>query len=143
MTAVGFTGTRGDLPFVQFDALIDVLAELDTDDTVETFHFGVCVGSDIAAAQVARNMGWRVHGWPPINQKFRAPLDRRGVNHAPMGYAQRNLMIVQHADTMLACPAGPEEAWPRSGTWQTVRIARRLAVPTLIIWPDGSTTHDA
>jgi hypothetical protein len=48
----------------------------------------------------------------------------------------RNLIIVQRCDHLLATPDSREEKL-RSGTWATIRYARKAGKPHTIIWPDG------
>lgn len=139
MSAVGFTGTRGDLPYGQRLTLTQLLAEHFF--TGRLFHSGDCVNGDEFAHHEATEIGYRTHVWPPLNRKFRAYCNG-DVMHRPMMYQNRNLAIVQHSDILLACPPGTEADWPRSGTWMTVRIARRLGVPRIIINPDGTVDHD-
>jgi hypothetical protein len=44
------------------------------------------------------------------------------------------------AAMLAACPKGPEER--RSGTWATVRYARKTGKPVVIFWPDGTVTEE-
>lgn len=48
---------------------------------------------------------------------------------------ERNKDIVNVCDILLAAPKGPEEQ--RSGTWSTVRYARKVGKPVVIFWPNG------
>jgi outer membrane protein insertion porin family len=52
----------------------------------------------------------------------------------------RNRAIVDSCDVLIACPKGPEEQ--RSGTWATVRYARKQKKRIVIIWPDGEVTEE-
>jgi len=54
----------------------------------------------------------------------------------------RNRDIVAASDALLAAPEGPEASYPRSGTWATVRMARRAGLPIQIVWPDGRIETD-
>lgn len=138
MRSVGFTGTRAELPREQWNTLSATLADRNLG---EQFHSGQCVGADEEAHHLAVAYGYRTHVWPPINRKFRAHY-KGDVMHTAMTYGNRNLAIVQHADILIACPPGAEQDWPRSGTWMTVRIARKLGVPRIIIRQDGSVDRD-
>lgn len=55
---------------------------------------------------------------------------------------QRNRLIVERCDVLLACPRLHREE-QRSGTWATIRYARMLHRPILIIWPTGTTTLES
>jgi hypothetical protein len=48
---------------------------------------------------------------------------------SPAGYMKRNDALVAHADIMLAFPRTPHEAKRGSGTWATIRRARKAQVP--------------
>jgi hypothetical protein len=48
----------------------------------------------------------------------------------------RNKKIVFDSDEMIAAPSGPEVL--RSGTWSTVRYARKTRKKITVIYPDGS-----
>lgn len=54
---------------------------------------------------------------------------------------QRNEEIVKRSKFLLAAPHREMEE-QRSGTWATIRCARRLKVPILIVWPRGILTLD-
>lgn len=58
----------------------------------------------------------------------------------PLPYLARNCVIVDEADILLACPKGPEEQ--RSGTWATVRYARKQNKRIVIVYPDGTITTE-
>jgi hypothetical protein len=53
----------------------------------------------------------------------------------------RNHDIVDETELLIACPGELAEA-VRSGTWATVRYARKLGRPIVIFWPDGSVTGE-
>ena len=46
-------------------------------------------------------------------------------------------MIVADADVMLACPPNYEEIKRGSGTWATIKFARKSGKPLAIVYPDG------
>lgn len=132
---LGFTGTQEGLSELQGLALVDLLWSLD----FSAFHHGDCLGADSYADYVVRNKGLAVHIHPPVNPAKRAFCDRRGgtsVVYGLLPYLKRNQRIVEACDRLIACPKGPEEL--RSGTWSTVRYARRLAKPVTIVYPDGT-----
>lgn len=56
--------------------------------------------------------------------------------YRPAPYLMRNHAIVDQSDMLVATPAGDQEV-VRSGTWATIRYARKLQKPLMIIWPDG------
>jgi predicted Rossmann fold nucleotide-binding protein DprA/Smf involved in DNA uptake len=52
----------------------------------------------------------------------------------------RNRAIVHGADVMLAAPSGTREE-QRSGTWATIRYARKKEKHVIIVWPSGDCTE--
>lgn len=105
-------------------------------DDVEVHH-GDCVGVDADANLVAIEAGCRVVIHPPVELKHRAfcgdEARRAGVRCLtlePLPYLVRNHAIVDATDLLVAFPAGPEQL--RSGTWSTVRYARKQGKDVLI-----------
>ena len=129
---LGFTGTQQGCTAVQLTALRRLLtATLHHNDI---FRHGDCVGADEHAHHAARLTGAIIHIHPPTNATKRAHCDG-DVIWLPRLYLDRNHDIVNRSDRLIACPKGPEEQ--RSGTWSTVRYARRHGRSVTIVWPDG------
>lgn len=137
---VGFTGTREGLTPAQGGAL----ARCVRDSVVTTFHHGACYGADAEAVvhvqhhhpdayivahpcTLTKCVSERTVKASNAARDVRAPLDR-------------NRDIVDTADVLFACPKGPEEL--RSGTWSTIRYARKCGTPVVIFWPDGTVTKE-
>lgn len=59
------------------------------------------------------------------------------VTYKPEPYLDRNHYMVDRCNLLIACPEGIEAL--RSGTWATVRYARKRPRNHLIIYPDGTT----
>lgn len=137
---VGFSGTRHGMTDEQRRAFI---AWAKTAGVTE-FHHGCCIGADSQAVEVMMppcDMGIespRIVAHPPVAQ----PLFSASAHLAsderrcPYPYLVRNRNIVDASEHLVACPKGPEEL--RSGTWSTVRFARKVGKPVTIIWPDGT-----
>lgn len=139
---LGITGTQDGLTEAQFLSLKKFL--LNAPEVTE-IHGGDCIGFDAECIVLAKEVrpDIRTVGHPPINPKKRAFLtydELRGEKD----YHSRNHDIVDETDIMLACPKGPEYdadgKWIglRSGTWSTVRYARKRNKPIVIIMPDGT-----
>jgi hypothetical protein len=92
---------------------------------VTELHHGDCVGWDKQAHDAAKAMGIRTVAHPPSNPSMRAYCEADDVR-APLPYLDRNKAIVAACDRLVAAPDRPEET--RSGTWSTVRHARREGV---------------
>lgn len=129
MTRLGFTGTHLGMSPNQADMLRLRFAQ---GDVVE-FHHGDCVGADEQADQIARDYGVRVVIHPPEDWKSRAGCYReRDVILPEQPYLIRNHEIVDDTDEMYAAPRGHKEAL-RSGTWATVRYARKVGKPLTVL----------
>lgn len=105
------------------------------------FHHGDCIGADYEAHVIFRRIfddGVVIH--PPADPKKRAFAGGTRVLREK-SYRERNQGIVNSVDRMIATPSGYAEEL-RSGTWMTIRMARKARVPLEIIWPDGTLTTE-
>lgn len=137
---LGFTGTQKGLTVSQKDSLTNVL-----DSFLKLgytwMHNGDCIGADEQAANIWLELGGALHLHPPTNDSKRAFLSFFDDGSPPQPYRERNQAIVDAADRLVACPAGMTEEL-RSGTWMTIRMARKRGIVITIVWPDGSTTWE-
>jgi hypothetical protein len=144
MIRVGVTGTRHGLTHRQYVELAGFASLLQEShlDGVE-LHHGAQTGADTAADSM-----WARHGVGSIivypgpdggaETIPRIPDDPRRTWRAPEPYLARNRAIVDAIDLLIALPAVANEADPRarrSGTWATVRYARRSGITTVLIYP--------
>jgi len=97
-------------------------------------HGDAC-GADSFAHDVALLLGYQIVIHPPKNPKYRA-FRVDGKIHPEDSYQARNLNMVLSCDVLLALPNTNTEI-VRSGTWQTVRMARQNEVSVVIFFPDG------
>ncbi len=125
MLHVGFTGTRHGISHAQMRHLFTSLAEIEEEcDGIVGFHHGDCVGADAEAHVMAIVLGYRVIVHPPKYANLRARC--HGHEHLePKGFMKRNYDIVRACSLLLATPCGTEEMSHRSGTWATIRYARK------------------
>lgn len=139
---IGFTGTQQDITPKQSAALLELLEQY----APETAHHGDCIGADAAfhAICLARGVKSVVIHPPDIDVKrafcqAAAPATLV-LFREPKPYLDRNHDIVDECELLLACPKGLKEE-RRSGTWATVRYARKQGKPVVIVYPDGNTVH--
>lgn len=130
--AVGFTGTREGMTRQQKDYLALLLGELFAKGATD-FHHGDCQGADCEAHEIATAAGFRTIAHPPADTRLRAYC-RADIVRSPKGFHARNSDIVNDTTILLAAPKGREEEL-RSGTWSTVRYARRQSKDVRMIWP--------
>ncbi len=137
---IGFTGTRDGTTASQ---RLSMIRWLHAHRNLNDFHHGCCIGADAQAVRLVMFPHVRgIVGHPPDND---AMLSKSAVANSdrlmpPRPYLARNRNIVDAGDILLACPDGPERQ--RSGTWSTVRYARRSGKPVVIFWPNGSVTEE-
>ena len=131
---VGFTGTQGGMTDAQLKQLrhnLEALME-EHGGHVE-LHHGDCVGADMEAASLAKQIGVRVIGHPPVNPAKRAffPSDE---DRPVKKYLNRNKNIVIVSEKLFAAPSSLKEG-VRSGTWATVRYARQKGIDIVVLAP--------
>ena len=145
---IGFTGTQEGMTGEQCSVLASILLQELRKDWSNEFHHGCCIGADWQAHRIVRSLfitfrelrGWEnniiIH--PPKDESRKADIiDNFGIIFKePKPYLQRNKDIVDETDLLIACPNTKKEVL-RSGTWSTVRYARKRKKEVLIIYPDG------
>lgn len=131
---IGFTGTRNGMTERQKKACYSIIKN------ATELHHGDCVGADYMAHGFAAVNGVHVHIHPPRDKKYRAFSDRNSTYVTtvyiamPKDYLDRNKDIVDACDILVAAPETLAEEL-RSGTWSTVRYARKLKKPVIILDP--------
>lgn len=133
---VGFTGTQEGMTYLQSQFVYDEVMMLNPDEV----HHGMCIGADQRLDDMLGHTWVKaVHGHPPSNTSKMAECEC-DVIHEPKEYLARNRDIVDVTSWLIAAPRGPEEL--RSGTWSTIRYARKLGRPITICWPDGTVSRE-
>lgn len=131
MKKIGLTASREPRPQPQLDALKLLMEMLGPCE----LHHGDCVGGDEQAHDMAVHAGWRIVVHPGTDTGALRAWCRGDENRSPKANLKRNWDIVVETSEMIALPKGPEEL--RSGTWSTIRKARKAGRPVTVIWPDG------
>lgn len=137
---LGFTGTRDGLTCEQHAALLALLKGM---PVITEFHYGCCVGADEEAFDITFELEPtpKTIGHPPTSKKLMSRWkDHCTELRTAEPYLIRNRRIVDETEKLIACPKGDEEL--RSGTWSTIRYARKCRKPVVIVWSDGSTTTE-
>lgn len=131
-----FTGTRAGVSPEQHKALSDLVLSVLYD--IDEVRHGGAKGADSQFHSICVHHGIesRIHVYPSNLNGARAVLDGTGWTiHPAADPISRNHLIVALSDHLIAAPEGPEKV--RSGTWSTIRYARRVRRPVTIVWPDG------
>jgi hypothetical protein len=135
---IGFTGTQQGLTPRQLGIVYERIVALKPDVLLH----GGCIGADDEVDELASTLGIERHVYPSTIEVKRVPnsvllarTGSRAVIMPPASPLVRNRYIVEHCSVLLACPGGREELL-RSGTWATIRHARRNKHVTLtIVYP--------
>lgn len=137
MTIIGFTGTGDGMTERQRMRLDRLLTTYREDlDAELRFHHGDCIGADAEAHDLATGHGFETHVHPPSIDKARA-FKLGDVMYPLKPYLKRNDDIVAACNVLIATPGSYHEL-TRSGTWYTIRKARAMSKPHIIIYPDGT-----
>lgn len=118
---IGFTGSRHGMSNRQKEKFVELLKAMNPTE----FHHGDCEGADAEAHDLVREhfpeVVIVVH--PPELEDKRAY--RQGdMTCIPLGYTLRDERIVDSTEFLFAAPLSDQEQ-RRSGTWYTIRYARR------------------
>lgn len=119
----------------------------DRNDSGIVIHHGCCIGADEAAHQIAKVVpGVVIHGHPGHNYQGHSPYLMQATEldfdrlYPRKIYNERNQDIVDICDVLIAVPQWPEH-YPqsqRSGTWQTIHMARRAEKLIIYVMRDGT-----
>jgi hypothetical protein len=141
--AVGITGTVEGSTTRQLVVLNEVLRSF----TFLELHHGDAVGVDAESHGLVRRIQFqlgdsasrpRIVLHPPVKNGKRAFCQDADEEREPFEYLERDQNIVDEIDVLIAVPKDAEEQL-RSGTWATVRYARKRKTVLIIrINPDGT-----
>lgn len=127
---IGFTGTQIGMNNWQKEKFKQLLESY----KIEEFHHGQCVGADKDAHDIAQPLSVKVIIHPPVNKSKVSECNGENVIMLPdKQYLDRNHDIVDACDILIATPKGKEEV--RSGTWATIRYAKKTRKSIRIIFP--------
>jgi hypothetical protein len=124
---IGFTGTQigmTDFQKAEFEKIISMY--------IGEFHHGDCIGADADAHDIAEKyLTCVIH--PPIKPEKRA-FKKATIVHEKKPYLNRNRDIVNSCELLIATPKEITNQ-TRSGTWWTIRYAKKIKRKCLIIYP--------
>lgn len=133
---VGFTGTQAGMTLEQYNTVGGIVKSL----APKQGHHGDCIGADAQFHNICRNLGVYIVGHPGIDFLGKSP--KRAFCDVDecepeLPYLERNENIVEACKTLIAAPKEFVEVL-RSGTWSTVRKARKKNRVLYIVLPDGT-----
>jgi hypothetical protein len=128
---LGFTGSRQGLSDFQ-QSEIEKFISTNAHEITE-FHMGDCIGADEQASLiVSKYPSISIISHPAIEEKSRVFFKAHKVL-PPKKYSDRNKDIVDASDLIIATPNGEERQ--RSGTWSTIRYAKKKNIKIIICFP--------
>lgn len=134
---IGITGSRDGISQLAINTLKEQLRI----SNISEVHHGDCVGADQTIHEIISSLPSdgkiKIVIHPPNNNSLRAYCDSSYIL-PPKPYLDRNHDIVDCTDQLFAFPSTKQEIM-RSGTWSTVRYAKKIYKPITMIYPDGTT----
>ena len=130
---VGFTGSRNSMSNKQVNIFKQITKTLD----ITEFHHGGCIGSDEIADAIVKNVkkGKQLKTIIHLSYKKDKANIKADIEIKPAPYLERNKDIVDQSEILIATPRNKETF--NSGTWTTIRYARKKNIPIYIIKPNG------
>jgi hypothetical protein len=129
---VAFTGTQEGMTKFQRRAFRDLLWEMEP----RVLIHGDCIGADAQAHDIAVKMDIEVWIRPCFIHQKRAYKEGK-ILADPEDPIERNHKMVDQSHALIGCPKQVEPQL-RSGTWATVRYAKKRDVLRWLVYPDGS-----
>jgi hypothetical protein len=134
---IGFTGTRNGMTRLQRAFVLRAVGQCH----VTEVHHGACIGADYDFHTIAMLLKLPIVIHPGVNKQgvcyARANCPNAKEVKPEKFYLDRDKDIVNAVDLLIATPKSRVEEL-RSGTWATVRYARKKDKDLLIVFPDGN-----
>jgi hypothetical protein len=134
---IGMTGNRDG---ISKKALRKFRKILDNSKGIKEGHHGDCLGADTDFHHELTERGIKTVIHPPDIDTMRA-FNEGTKTLKPKPYIERNHDIVDESDIMIGFPSSHQEQL-RSGTWATIRYARKVEKRIYIIFPDGKVEQE-
>lgn len=135
---VGFSGSRLGMSEAQQDLVRAFLEQgVYTDPSELWFHHGLCIGGDEQSHIIAKALGYKIHGHPPLDNKYTMDFEPSDFDamDKPWSYHGRNQRIVKAVKLLIATPYVSHES--TGGTWYTIGYSQTVGKPCIIIYRDG------
>ncbi len=127
---IGFTGSRKGVNKSQIEEITKLLKE----KKATHLHHGDCVGADTKFHNIGEDLNLSVSIHPPDKAGLRShckPIGE-GALYEERSFIKRNHDIVDACDILIGCPETDLEK-VRSGTWATIRYARKIGKEVIIV----------
>jgi hypothetical protein len=137
---IGFTGSAAKITKEQRELIKKILTSLKPAEA----HHGGCIGADNGFHEICLKLKIKLVVHPGTDGYGRMPLRADLIGNFtrlnPIEHLSRNKKIIDCSDIVLAIPDGPETR--KSGTWSTVRYAKKSGKKLIIIYSNGVYTND-
>ncbi len=133
--SIGFTGTQTGMNRYQIMTMHKFLVSMNKHG-FDTFEHGDCIGADADAHKIAKLNNYKIILHPPINPDKRAYCEDEYEMKDEKKYIERNHNIVDATNILIATPHGDTEIKRGSGTWATIRYAKKQNKNIIIIFPN-------
>lgn len=140
---IGFSGTHEGLTNDQTLHVHMLLGDLKSAGATQATH-GMCIGADEQFHFMAKALKYFVIGCPGVTKHN--IVWRRSEKCSDCDlimpekyFLSRNHDIVRESDVVIVCPKEVVEQFQGSGTWATMRFAKSVQRPLIILWPDGTS----
>ena len=128
---VAFTGTRRGMSIDQMHAFPPLVTG------VAVFNHGDAIGADFNAHQLAKSEVLYICIHPCTLTAQRAFCQGAHEVRAPLPPLTRDFIMVDESELLIATPRSRFMEMQGSGTWATMRYAKRKKKSVIVIWPDG------
>lgn len=147
---IAFTGTQLGMTAVQRQAVARTMANLFAEATdAVRFGHGDCIGADaefhaLAAYLMSKNPRVAIEAFPctVVGKRAYSPGVQLAVIHPPKEPMARNKDLAVWAHVLIAAPKDPAGETIRSGTWSTVRRARKAGCRIFIVRRSGTIQEE-
>jgi len=129
---VAFTGTRQGLTEAQCESLRQLLKEISPRRLIH----GDCIGGDAMAHEIAEDLGIKTVT-RPCNLRGQRAFTGAEALAEPEDPLVRNRKMVDESHALIGCPSSKQQEL-RSGTWATIRYAKKMDGLVWLVFPDGS-----
>lgn len=138
MVEIGYTGTRQGMTIEQHAALCKIMLCYHKTSGEFRWHHGLCIGGDEQCHNLAKIFDFYIRGHPPTNEKLIADLYGFQSIASAKHYIERNHDIVDETEILIATPKEAQQIL-RSGTWATIRYAKKIGRRVVLIPPNGKS----
>ncbi len=137
--SIGFAGSKRGTTLKQRDRVREILGKLHEEYGAIKGHFGDCIGSDTEFRNLCRIFGREkvvLVSHPPKDTRWRAFCEADETREEKP-FLERYRDIVNESNLLIVTPKNQSGEILKSGTWATIRYARKKGKKVFVIRPDG------